>query len=234
MISGYQSPCGPYYDGISATDPFNAAGGGGQGGYVSSNTWGCGGVPAGDPGSLCGPQTVTASGMGNWSVTSDQAAGNGAVLTYPDDQVVYTSTDATDPPLSGFTSITSSFAEDMGANSGTDAEAAYDMWLGSLEVMVWVDNHGQTPAGSQVGTVTLSGRSWQVYSAGPGGSLSFVAAQNFTSGQADLLAFLDWAVSHGYASMTDTLGQIDFGWEICSTGGVPETFTVSSYTLAAT
>jgi len=26
-------------------------------------------------------------------------------------------------------------------------------------------------------------------------------------------------------------GQIDFGWEICSTGGVHKTFTVSNYHL---
>jgi hypothetical protein len=29
------------------------------------------------------------------------------------------------------------------------------------------------------------------------------------------------------------IGQIDFGFEICSTGGAPETFSVSHYSLTA-
>jgi hypothetical protein len=31
----------------------------------------------------------------------------------------------------------------------------------------------------------------------------------------------------------DKLGQVNFGFEICSTAGVPETFTVSNFTLAS-
>jgi hypothetical protein len=38
----------------------------------------------------CGPQTLTSHGPGNWSVTANQAAGNTAVLTYPDTQQLFT------------------------------------------------------------------------------------------------------------------------------------------------
>ena len=52
--------------------------------------WGCGSVQPGQAGADCGMQTVTSYGPGDWSVTSDQAAGNTAVLTYPDVQQVFT------------------------------------------------------------------------------------------------------------------------------------------------
>jgi len=46
-----------------------------------------------------------------------------------------------------------------------------------------------------------------------------------------LLALLRWLQRHGFAAAGAVIGQVDFGWEICSTGGKPETFTVSRYTL---
>jgi hypothetical protein len=38
--------------------------------------------------------------------------------------------------------------------------------------------------------------------------------------------------SNGYASNL-RISQIDFGWEICSTGGAPETFSLSQYGIKA-
>ena len=38
--------------------------------------------------------------------------------------------------------------------------------------------------------------------------------------------------ANGFASPSATLAEVDAVWEICSTGGSPETFTVSSYSLA--
>ena len=54
------------------------------------------------------------------------------------------------------------------AKAGYDAEAAYDLWLDhyKIEVMVWVDNHGQTPAGDVVAQATLGGRRYDVYQGG--------------------------------------------------------------------
>ncbi len=178
-------------------------------------------------------QTVTSYAPGDWSVTSDQAAGNTAVLTYPDVQQVFTLTSDTDPPISAFSSITSSFTETMNVTSATDAEAAYDIWLddgnGPKEIMIWVDNHGQTPAGDDKGAVAIGGTTYELWSSS-GGTISFVMS-NEQSGTVDILAVLHWLQSNGYVSSTADLGQVDFGWEICSTGGVPETFTISSYSL---
>ena len=221
--------CGSYRDpDITAADGYNTD--------IANNMWGCGSVQPGQPGAYCGRQTVTSYGPGDWSVTSDQKAGNTGVLTYPDVAQVFTLASDTDPPISGFSAITSSFTEAMNATSGTDAEAAYDIWLNNgsgpaLEIMIWVDNHGQTPAGDDKGSVVIGGTTYELWSAD--GTVSFVRS-NEQSGTVDILAVLHWLQSNGYASSTADLGQVDFGWEICSTAGVPETFTVSSYTLKDT
>jgi Glycosyl hydrolase family 12 len=197
--------------------------------------WGCGPIQPGQPGAFCGVQTVTANSPADWSVTSNQAAGNSGVLTYPDVAQIFTLSSDNDPPISAYSSITSTFAENMNATSGTDAEAAYDIWLdngnGPGEIMIWVDNHGQTPAGDDTGSFDVGGATYEVWNAG--GTVSFVRS-NEQSGTVDVLAVLHWLQSNGYVSATAQVGQVDFGWEICSTGGVPETFTISGYTLADT
>ena len=58
--------------------------------------------------------------------------------------------------------------------------------------------------------------------------------QNETSGTVDILKTLQWLQARGMVSSAATLGQVDFGWEICSTGGRPETFTISKYSLKST
>jgi glycosyl hydrolase family 12 len=103
--------------------------------------------------------------------------------------------------------------------------------------MVWVDNHGQRPAGNQVATATIDGASYQVWSTGSAGStgdpVSLVLNSNETSGTVNVLADLNWLESNGYMPAGSGLNQIDFGYEICSTGGVPETFTLSGYSLTS-
>jgi hypothetical protein len=226
VTSGLSGTCGPYSDpNITDADGFNT--------NVANNMWGCGAVQPGQPGAYCGVQTVTSRGPGDWSVTSNQQAGNTGVLSYPDVAQVFTLSSDADPPISAFSSVTSSFTETMNATSGTDAEAAYDIWAdnGSSveEIMIWVDNHGQTPAGNETSSVNIGGTTYQFWNAGD--TVSFVRS-NEQSGTVDILAVLHWLQSNGYLSASADLGQVDFGWEICSTGGVPETFTVSGYTLS--
>lgn len=80
--------CGPYYYPlITNSHGYNT--------YVG----GCG-----SPGQ-CGPQTVQANTPGDWQVTSNQAARNTAVLTYPDRQQVFTRSTDTDPPVASFHAV---------------------------------------------------------------------------------------------------------------------------------
>jgi Glycosyl hydrolase family 12 len=181
-----------------------------------------------------GPQTICGNSASDWQVTSTQRAGNTAVLTYPSVQLNYNGSNGY--PLSRFTSMTSSYAETMHAVSGTDAEAAYDIWLNGLskEVMVWVDNHGQAPAGSKVATTTFSGATWDLYETSDRSYMAFVREGNASSGTVDLHAALTYLEGRGDLKAGDVLWQVNFGWEICSTAGAPETFTASNYSLAST
>jgi glycosyl hydrolase family 12 len=228
VTSGLSGVCGPYSDpNITDADGYNTD--------VANNMWGCGAIQPGQPGAYCGPETIRSYGPADWSVTSNQKAGNTGVLSYPDVAQVFTRSDNTDPPIKAFSAITSTFTETMNATAGTDAEAAYDLWVdnGSAveEVMIWVDNHGQTPAGNQKGSVVIGGTTYHLWTAD--GTVSFVRS-NEQSGSVDILAVLHWLQSNGYLISTADLGQVDFGWEICSTAGVPETFNVSGYTLKNT
>jgi hypothetical protein len=180
-----------------------------------------------------GPQTICGNSESDWQATSTQRAGNTAVLTAPSVQIPYNNSHGY--PLSDFSSLSSSYTEDMNAVAGTDAEAMYDIWLNNLtlEVMFWVDNHGQTPGGSVVATTTFSGATWDLWQTGSG-YWAFVRQGNAASGTVDLLAGLQYLESRGDLAGTDLLWQVNFGWEICSTAGAPETFTVSNYSVDST
>jgi Glycosyl hydrolase family 12 len=179
-------------------------------------------------------QTLYACSSANWYVvaTMDNSKGDGAVKTYPDSHRDFDS----EPAISSFNSITSTFAE-TSPDTGI-YEDAYDIWLngvassGSTEVMIWTDNHGQTPAGSVQGTVTVDGRSYTVYKT-TGNYIAFVADSNFTSGTMDLLAFFKWLMTKGLISGSSTLGAVDYGVELVSTNGAPATFTFSNFAVNA-
>lgn len=177
-----------------------------------------------------GPQLVWADSYHHWGVQSVQP-GSTSVKTYPSVQQNFPN-----PALSSVKSLTSTFAQAMPpAKLSYDAEAAYDLWLDNykIEVMVWVANHGQTPLGGVINHVVAAGRRYAVYQ---GGSdvFSFVAAgKPATTGQVDLLGLLNWLVRHHYLSGSDQLTQVNFGWEIASTNGVPLDFAVTGYSLTA-
>jgi Glycosyl hydrolase family 12 len=94
--------------------------------------------------------------------------------------------------------------------------------------MIWVDNHGQVPAGSKVATANIGGTSYGVWSAGSS-PVSLVLNSNESSGTIDVLAALNWLKSNGYEPSNLAVNQIDFGWEICSTGGSAQTFKMNSF-----
>ena len=181
-----------------------------------------------------GPQTICGNSESKWEVTSNQRAGNTEVLTYPSVQVNYNSQDGY--ALSRFSSMTSSWAEQMPSVSGLDAEAAYDIWLNDLnkEVMVWVDNHGQTPAGSKVAAYSVSGATWDLYVTSDNSYMAFVREGNADSGSVDLFTLLKDLEGRGLLSSSDILWQVNFGFEISSTGGRPTSFSVTNYSLNST
>ena len=193
--------------------------------FVANDAWNAGNYNV--------SQTLYACSSANWYVvaTMDNSKGDGAVKTFPNSHRDFDNA----PQINSFSSITSTFAESS-PGSGI-YEDAYDIWLNgigganSTEVMIWTDNHGQTPSGSVQGTVTMGGRSYTVWKTG--NYIAFVPSANFTSASMDLLAFFKWIMSKGWIADSATLGQVDYGVELVSTNGTPATFTFSNFAVNA-
>jgi len=201
---------------------------------VSNDMWNC-------PQAACGRQEVWANSSGDWGVVSTMAKGNTAVLTYPAVQEQFGANNEP-APLTNASELVSTFTEAMPTTAGTIGEAAYDIWLNgwNTEVMIWVDNQHQTFYQPLLGTATFNGQQFRIYmdhgvSHGyPSGPFFFVLQHNETHGTIDILAVFHWLERAGYLSATKGgLNAVDFGWEICSTNGVPENFNISHYTLTA-
>lgn len=90
-------------------------------------------------------------------------------------------------------------------------DAAYDIWLdptprtdgvSRTEIMVWFHKVGPVqPVGSPVGSATVAGRQWEVWSGNNGSNdvLSFVAPSAISSWNFDVMDFVRQAVSRGLA-----------------------------------
>ncbi|AYN39063.1 glycosyl hydrolase family 5 [Streptomyces dangxiongensis] len=104
-------------------------------------------------------------------------------------------------------------------------DAAYDIWLDSTprtdgvnqtEIMIWFNKVGSVqPVGSQVGTATVAGRSWQVWSGDNGSNdvLSFVAPSAITNWNFDVMDFAREAVARGLAQNGWYLTSVQAGFE---------------------
>jgi len=175
-----------------------------------------------------GPQTIWGNSYENWGVQSDQAAGNKLVETYPCIQAFYSNV-----PVLSYKAIQNGFTESMPDTTGVDAELADDVWMNNhaIEMMIWVDNHGQYPAGKIIAQATIDGQPFNLWLGGK--VYTFALVGNETTGVTDILASIKWLMQKGYVPATATLGQVDFGWEIASTDGSPMNFTMTNYWLHA-
>ena len=219
LTSAEKGSCGPYrYSDITQSD--------GQSTYVGQNVW--------NP--IAGwHQTLQSRNPGNWSVTANMPAGNTSVVSFPNvgQQYYYQNT------LADFRSIYSSFAESMHPVRGTSAEAAYDIWLNDWnnEVMIQhqIINRGSCPVQA---TATFGGsggvpvQSWNLCKYGSE-LIWQLTGRGEASGRVNILAMLTWLVSHGYLPHRSGLTDISYGFEICSTGGHAETFSVNWFTISA-
>ena len=103
--------------------------------------------------------------------------------------------------------------------------AAYDIWLdptprtdgvNRTEIMIWFNRVGSVqPVGSPVGSATVGGRHWQVWSGNNGGNdvLSFVAPSAIDSWNFDVMDFARQAVSRGLAQNNWYLTSVQAGFE---------------------
>jgi hypothetical protein len=54
---------------------------------------------------------------------------------------------------------------------------------------------------------------------------------NETTGVTHILASLNWLISHHQLAANVTLTQVNYGWEIASTGGQARSFTMKNFWL---
>jgi hypothetical protein len=213
-------PFGPY-PGITGanTDP-----------YVDQNVWNP--IPG-------WRQTLHATDPGHWYVTANMPGGNTAVVSFPNTGFSF------NKALSGFSSIVSSFTDSIPATAATNAEASYDIWFNNTGTVheVMIQNDYSPSRGPGCGTwaaksVQFGGSNgvpvhpWDLCVSG---STAFweTANGNMPSGTVDVLAMLNWLVSHGQLPAGVQLGGFSYGFEISSTGGVDEDFQVSSFSINA-
>ena len=216
-----------------------AAGGSAWCSAASEGTWSAGGrwVVQNDAWNPShGPEQICAGSYRSWEATSDQAAGNTAVETYPDSQANFgpANGDAADP-LSSYREILSRFRVTMPSGRGISAEAAYDVWWGNgwsdlTEMMIWVDTVNRSMAGgTYLGTARIFGQAFGVWRFGS--EYIFRLNHNETSGTVHIQATGQWLVQHGYLSPSKGLTAVPFGFEICSTGGANLTFHLDDLSL---
>ena len=225
--SAQKGTCGPYdYPQITGTTSNTS---------VGNDVWG----------PISGwQQTLAVTNPGNWQVTASIPAGNTAVVSYPSVGANYGQTNNTSTPLSHYSSIYSSFSENMNATSKTTAWATYDIWLGqgtstnwSAEVMIEQDfaNNG---ACTLAATASFGGsggvpvQAWNLCQFGS--ELVWNLPTSEQAGRVDILPMLNWLVTHGYLPQDSGLWAIGYGWEICSTGGVNENFQVNRFSITTT
>lgn len=190
-----------------------------QGRYVvQNNRWGSSGT-----------QCVTATNTGFRITQADGSVPtNGAPKSYPSvfNGCHYTNcSPGTRLParLSSISSAPTSIR--YGYVGGAVYNASYDIWLdptprtdgvNRTEIMIWFNKVGSIqPIGSQVGTATVAGRSWQVWSGGNGSNdvLSFVAPSAIDSWSFDVMDFVRQAVSRGLARTDWYLTSVQAGFE---------------------
>jgi hypothetical protein len=171
-----------------------------------------------------GPQTIWGNSFQNWGVESSQSDST-SVKTYPSVQKNYN-----ERPYTSIKLLRSLYTEQMPAAGGRyDAEFAYDLWLNdnAIEVMMWLDNHGQRPAGDVVAHVTFYGQKFALWRANDTFSFALVG-KNQQSGTVHLMSALRYLVNHHMIPESARLNQVNAGWEVCNTHGAKD-FTMSRF-----
>lgn len=164
-----------------------------------------------------GPQRLKAWSPGRWQVLTRQPNQGAQVQTYPDTEVPYYRTH--EVPYSKLKMLRFRYSERM-PKSGYDAEATADIWLNNwdIEVMAWVDNHGQVPFGIPVAKYKVYGSTWTLWR-GDSKSFAFVRSGRHPHGIVHVLSLLRILVHRHDISSKSTVTSLQFGFEICWTHG---------------
>lgn len=162
-----------------------------------------------------GSQSIWANSSSDWGVWADHPD-TGGIKSYPNAKKVV------DKPLTSLSSLTSTY--NVTVPSSGAYNTSYDIWDSDYdyEVMLWVNHTGAVgPLGSAQGTVTLGGHTWTVYKGDNGSNevFSFLRTSDSASGTVDILPILKWIKDTKGWWGNETIGDVQFGYEITSSAG---------------
>ncbi|OEJ62052.1 hypothetical protein BGM19_32540 [Streptomyces agglomeratus] len=179
-------------------------------------------------GSGAGSQTIWANSFSNWGVWAAHPD-TGGIKSYPNAKKVV------NKPLSALTSLTSSY--NVTVPSSGDYNTSYDIWDSDYdyEVMLWMNFNGDVGAlGSSQGTVTLGGHTWTVYKGDNGANevFSFLRTSDSSAGTVNILPVLRWIKDTKGWWGNETIGDVQFGYEITSSPGGLD-FRTNAYSVSS-
>jgi hypothetical protein len=189
------------------------------GGYtLYNNIWGSG----------AGSQCVWANSGTNWGVWADHP-NTGGIKSYPNSKKVI------NKPITSIGSLTSSY--NVSVPSSGAYNTSYDIWDTDYdyEIMLWVNKTGPVgPLGSPQGSVTLGGHTWSVHKGSNGHNevISFIRTSNSSSGTVNILPILKWIKDTKGWMGNETIGDVQFGYEITSSSGGLN-FTTNNLTVSS-
>ncbi|MFE2631753.1 cellulose binding domain-containing protein [Streptomyces sp. NPDC059374] len=190
-----------------------------QGRYVvQNNRWG-----------TSAAQCVTATDTGFRVTQADGSVPtNGAPKSYPSvfNGCHYTNcSPGTNLPAQVSTISSAPSSISYGYVSNAVYNASYDIWLdptprtdgvNRTEIMIWFNRVGPIqPIGSPVGTASVGGRSWEVWTGSNGSNdvISFVAPSAIGGWSFDVMDFVDQTVARGLAQNNWYLTSVQAGFE---------------------
>jgi len=172
-------------------------------------------------GGRSGSQCIIAQSTTEWSVRSKQTGGG--VKSYPNSSREMEDLSITVGSLKSCTSTM-----DVTTPGRGDYNTAWDIWC-PQEVMIWMNKHGAVaPWGQYIETAEIGGIEWKIYKNGYPG---FILPENVESMTVDIKAILDYCVEKGWIEESGVIKKIQGGFEITSTQGLEETFTMNDYSV---
>ncbi|MET9580683.1 hypothetical protein ABZY30_34900 [Streptomyces massasporeus] len=179
-------------------------------------------------GSGAGSQCIWANSGTNWGVWANHP-NTGGIKSYPNQ------TKAINKSITSLTSLTSGY--NVSVPSSGAYNTSYDIWDTDhdYEIMLWVNKTGAVgPLGTSQGTVSLGGHSWNVFKGTNGANevFSFIRTSNSSSGTVNILPILKWIKDTKKWMGNETIGDVQFGYEVTSSSGGLN-FTTNNLTVSS-
>ncbi|MFD5951589.1 hypothetical protein ACFWAZ_37935 [Streptomyces collinus] len=179
-------------------------------------------------GSGAGSQCIWANSGTNWGVWASHP-NTGGIKSYPNQ------TKAINKSITSLTSLSSSY--NVSVPSSGAYNTSYDIWDTDhdYEIMLWVNKTGAVgPLGTSQGSVSLGGHSWNVFKGTNGANevFSFIRTSNSSSGTVNILPILKWIKDTKKWMGNETIGDVQFGYEVTSSSGGLN-FTTNNLTVSS-